>query len=299
MPYRCPCGAEFDPWEQVCRRCGGALDIEIVRAPVRMTCERGHVAFRETSAHHPCPVCNALLREAPLAQTGPDPPPGAESGAGSRESAELRREILEAEVRLRIMAYAMVVRALVVVGLAWPRVLGSVVSLERLDLPHRLVSGQREDIALCNAGFLLGILLLWEARQFVLRRSPTRWLLVAAFGILVLHDVFALLGFAGRRWDLALPFPWNIPGADRHFMRDWWWLIKVGIATVLAADLAVLRALLTAPYGLVFVYGRAEGRLATARQLGDATNEAPPWILWGPLVFALVGSAMLLLLVLW
>ncbi len=91
MPYRCPCGSEFDPWDHVCPRCGGALDIEVVRAPVRMTCERGHVAFRETGAHHPCPVCNALLREASPAEPGQDPPAVAEPRARSQESDDRRK----------------------------------------------------------------------------------------------------------------------------------------------------------------------------------------------------------------
>ncbi len=30
MPYRCPCGTEFDPWTQVCPRCGGEAEIELL-----------------------------------------------------------------------------------------------------------------------------------------------------------------------------------------------------------------------------------------------------------------------------
>ncbi len=311
MPYRCPCGSEFDPWDHVCPRCGGALDIEVVRAPVRMTCERGHVAFRETGAHHPCPVCNALLREASPAEPGQDPPAVAEPRARSQESADRRNEILEAEVRLRFVAYAMAVRALVIVGLAWPRILGALVPLDSLGLSSRVVSGDRQDVPLCNAGFLLGLLLLWEARQVILRRAPIRWLIVTVFCTFALHDVLAFVGVAGQDravsvlrfwWDgvdhPGLPFPWNIPGMDRGVLREWGWLVHLGIVLLFAADLAVLRALLLSPYGLVFVYGAAEGRLATAGQLTDATDDRTPSGLRTPLVLVLAASGILSILVL-
>ncbi len=299
MPFRCPCGTEFDPWDGVCPRCGGKTDIDAVRAPVRMACERGHVAFRATATPEACPVCNALLTETPLAAEPPLPTEVAQPQDAAK-AAERRIEVLRADVTLRMAAYAIAVRALVVLAVVWPRLFDQVVPLGSSALPSRLVTGRARDLPVCGFGLMLALYLLLEARQIILRRSPFFWILVATFGLLALEGVLSMLlpGFSmsGRG---MIPFPWSISGMDRGLVEELGWVFFVARLLVFTGDLLVVYVLRSPSYGVVFYYGMERSRLATPRELRSASMEMIPWGPQMPFVCALLGNAVLLMMVLW
>lgn len=287
MPFRCACGTEFDPWEhESCPRCGEDLHIDAARQPVRLVCRNGHVAYRDSVAAGGCPVCKEPLL-APAATEAPYPAEGPHAPPETSRSAERRLAVLMAEYRIRALAYVVGLRGVVALCLGWMLAIDDALGLGTWGPPFTNIRPRRDQLP---AGLLLvgtALFLLWEARQILRRRPPTRWALVPLFGFLATHE--AMVVVRPGRWGVELPFPWIFLRANPSLPVEFSWGLGFGIFCLALADALTARTLMGHAYDLTFYFGFTQSRPATLREVLGAPGASLARGFSGLLLLAVLG----------